>query len=99
MMTGACTPAWRAALSTEKPSRPGSMTSRTNQIVGLTLDEQLESAVAIGGGLHGMPLFHEPLPDEARDLTIVLHDQNTHGVSGPSYSQLPRPLNQAGSRR
>src|SRR4029450_10338756 len=69
---------------------PGQHDVEDDQIVGLPFDEQLERAVAIGGGLHGVPFFRESLPDEACDLSVVLYDENTHGLSGSSYLQLPR---------
>ena len=54
-------------------------------LVSLVSAGQIERAVTIGRGLHGVPFFLEPLADEARDLPIVLDDENPHGVPGPSY--------------
>ena len=54
-----------------------------DQVVGLTLEEQVERNDAIGSGLHRVPLFLEPLPDEARDLPVVLDDKNAHGRARP----------------
>src|SRR5207249_5410848 len=55
------------------------------QIVGVSREEQVERAVAIGGGLHGVPLLFESLADEAQDLPIVLNHENAHSVSDSSY--------------
>ena len=48
--------------------------------------------VPVGGDVHHVPLFLQPLLDESGDLPVVLHDENLHDV--PIYS---RALNGSGT--
>ncbi len=45
-----------------------------------------EADFAVGGHIHRVPLFLQPLVDEAGDLFVVFHQKNTHGRSRCSSS-------------
>ena len=40
--------------------------------------------VAVAGHVHRMALLLQPLPDEAGDLAVVLHDEDAHASNLPS---------------
>src|SRR5215471_4073406 len=67
-----------------------------DQIVGVAPEDKVQGGIAVGGRLHGVSLFLQPLPDEAQDLPIVLDHENTHGSPDSSYSHHARI---GGSRR
>src|SRR5215510_11522017 len=61
-----------------------------DQVVGIAREQELQGSVAVRGGLDGVALFLEPLPDEAQDLSVVLDYQNAHGLPDSSYSHHAR---------
>ena len=49
-----------------------------DQVVGRTLHDEVERALAVRGQLHRVALLLQPLADEARHLALVLHHQHAH---------------------
>jgi hypothetical protein len=63
-----------------------------DEVVGMVVEGQLQGRIPVGGDLDGVPFLLETLPDEARNLALVLHHQDAHVTSRPRIaddSRLP----------
>ena len=69
---------------------PGQHEVEHDEIVGWSLDDQVQRALAVGGDLDGVAFLGEALPDEAGDLTLVFGDQDPHVVPPGGHRPLPR---------
>src|SRR6185503_15775684 len=64
-----------------EPVEPGQHHVEDHEVVGRATGQEVERGGAVGGLLDGIPLLLEPLPDETRDLPLVLHDEDAHLIA------------------